>query len=221
MIKIIEKKDLKKFSLKKVFENILDNIFNSFDYLEFSEGDTFYLAIKNKKNKEVICLSDESKGNFLRNVRDSHKEILSYAKKKNILKKIYENLANNPDLVGNRIAELKIKTQLQLNNFCQTVRQLNKRLQNVFIVNENFKKIAKIFDDENNLIVLPALSEEFEEVLKESRHSKIILFIRDKKVPYKKLKMLGMTNLAFKKVMTTPKTLFGFVVIAVENVIDA
>ena len=54
MIKIIEKKDLKKFSLKKVFENILDNIFNSFDYLEFSEGDTFYLAIKNKKNKEVI-----------------------------------------------------------------------------------------------------------------------------------------------------------------------
>jgi len=72
-------------------------------------------------------------------------------------------------------------------------------LQNVFIVNENFKKIAKIFDHENNLIVLPALSEEFEEVLKESRHSKIILFIRDKKVPYKKLKMLGMTNLAFKK----------------------
>jgi len=46
---------------------------------------------------------------------------------------------------------------------------------------------------------LPALSDEFEEVIKESKYSKIVLFIRDKKVPYKRLKMLGMTNLAYKK----------------------
>jgi len=199
MIKIIEKKDLKKFSVKKVFEEILDNVFKSFDYLEFSEGATFYLAIKEKKNKEVICLSDESKGNFLRNVRDSHKDILTQVKKKNILKKIYEDINESPDLVHSKLAELKIKTQLQLSTFCKKIQQLNKRLQNVFIVNENFRKIARVFDHDNNLIVLPALSDEFEEVIKESKYSKIVLFIRDKKVPYKRLKMLGMTNLAYKK----------------------
>lgn len=199
MIKIIEKKDLKKFSVKKVFEDILDNILDSFDYLEFSEGDTFYLAIKNKKNKEVICLSDESRGNFLRNVRDNHKEILAHAKKKNILKKIHENLSETSDPINSRLIELKIKTQIQLSNFCKKIIQLNKRLQNVFVVNDNFKKIARVFDHENNLIILPALSDEFEEVIKESKYSKIVLFIRDEKVPYKRLKMLGLTNLAFKK----------------------
>ncbi len=105
----------------------------------------------------------------------------------------------SPDLVHSKLAELKIKTQLQLSTFCKKIQQLNKRLQNVFIVNENFRKIARVFDHDNNLIVLPALSDEFEEVIKESKYSKIVLFIRDKKVPYKRLKMLGMTNLAYKK----------------------
>lgn len=199
MIKIIEKKDLKKFSVKKVFESILDNIFDAFDYLEFSEGDTFYLAVKNKKNKEVICLSEESKGNFLRSVRDNHKDILSHAKKKNILKKVYDNTSEPLDPVSTILVDLKIKTKIQLDNFCKRVQQLNKRLQNVFVVNDNFRKVARVFDHENNLIVLPAISESFEEVLKEIKYSKIVLFVRDEKVPYKKLKMLGLTNLSYKK----------------------
>jgi len=67
MIKIIEKKDLKKFSVKKVFEEILDNVFKSFDYLEFSEGATFYLAIKEKK--KLFCLL------CLTNLRKSSKKV--------------------------------------------------------------------------------------------------------------------------------------------------
>lgn len=98
--------------------------------------------------------------------------------------------------------DLKIKTPLQLLSFSEKIQHLNKRLQNVFVINESFKKIAKTFDNSNVLMLFPNFTEEFELVLKDIKEAKVLLFLNEKKIPYKKLKILGLTNLSFKREST-------------------
>lgn len=202
MIKVYEKKDLKKFAVKKSFENIIQTIISSCDYLEFSEGDTFFLPIKEKSHKEIICFSDEDKSQFLRDVRDNHQALVSSVKKKNILNKIQANLIEKPNALYNRIVDLKIKTPIQLLNFSKKIQQLNKRLQGVFVINESFKKIAKVFDNVNVVMVFPNFTTEFESVIKDIKEAKVLLFLKEKKIPYKKLKILGLNNFSYKREST-------------------
>lgn len=202
MIKVFEKKDLKKFAIKKSFDSLVQSILCSCDYLEFSDGDTFFLPIKDKTHKEIICFSTEEKSQFLRDVRDNYQGLISSVKKKNILNKIYSNIADRSNPLHSRILDLKIKTPLQLLNFSKKLQHLNKRLQNVFVINESFKKIAKTFDNSNVLMLFPNFTEEFESVIKDVKEAKVILFLREKKIPYKKLKMLGLSNLSFKREST-------------------
>lgn len=199
MIKIYEKKDLKKFCVKKSFAEVLQKIFDTYDYLEFSNGQTFYLGLKDVKNKEIICLDHEQHADFLRKTRDNYKEIISTIKKKNILQKIHSNPLILQQSVYSKILDLKIRTEIQLLSFGNKLQNLSKRLQNVFIVSDSFAKIAKTFDHENLLVIVPNLSDAFNPALKELKHSKIIVFVAEKSVPYKKLKSLGLNNLCTRK----------------------
>lgn len=202
MIKVFEKKDLRKFALKKSFDCLIQSILCSYDYLEFSDGDTFFLPVKDKSHKEIICFSSEEKSQFLRDVRDNYQSLVSSVKKKNILDKVYSNIADRSNPLHSRILDLKIKTPLQLLNFSKKIQHLNKRLQNVFVINESFKKIARTFDNSNVLMLFPNFTEEFESVLKDVKEAKVLLFLREKKIPYKKLKVLGLTNLSYKREST-------------------
>jgi len=202
MLKIYESKDLKKFCVKKCFSSILQRIFNHYDYMEFSEGDTFYLGIKEPKNREVVCVSDETHADFLRKTRDNYKEFQTAIKKKNVLQKINSSTNLSPNEIYSKIVDFKIKTQLQLMSFANKMQTLSKRLQNVFIIHDNFIKMAKVFDNENILVVLPAFHECYYPVINELKTSKVIIFLKDQSIPYKKLKSMGFSNLCLKKEST-------------------
>lgn len=199
MIKIYEKKDLKKFCIKKHFANLLQKIYEKHDYLEFSNGETFYLGLKDPSKVEVICLETEKQADFLRKARDNFKEVVASIKKKNILQKIQSNSLLGENSIYSKIVDLKIKTQMQLVSFGSKLQNLSKRLQNVFVVSDNFTKLAKTFDNENLLVVIPDFSDCFHPVLNELRNSKVIVFVNEKSVPYKKLKSLGFNTLSLKK----------------------
>lgn len=198
MIKIFSEKDYKYFRVKDVLHEILCNILNSLNYLEFSDGRNFILGMRNKKSREIICAIDETSGDFLRKVRDNNKFVVSQCNRKNIIQKIY-NTQDQLNSVLKQLVDMQIKTQKQLLSFADKTENLSKRLEGVFVITSDGKNVPKVFDSKDTLVVIPSFDQKFQTILENLKESKVLLFLSEDKIPYKKLKQLGLNNLSYKK----------------------
>lgn len=201
MLKIFCKEDFKVFHVKKTFQEILNTIFSSSDYLEFSDGKNFILGMKTPSNREVVCLYHQEEVDFLRKIRDNYKNIIAQTNRKNVLQKIHDLIETN-NMLYNMIRTSSVKTNTQLKAFVKKTGNLSKRLQNVFIIGEDNKKTVKLFDNSKNVIVFSSFDEKYHSIISDIKKSKVLLFLNEKKIPYKKLKQLGLSNLTYKKETT-------------------
>lgn len=201
MIKVFSSKDYKSFQANKTLEKILKNILNSSDYLEFSDGNYFMLGMRDQSPREIICTSDSDYADFLRKVRDNYKFVVSQYSRKNILQKIYEN-QDNLNSLFKRLINLRVKTQVQLKSFMRKAEIISKRLQNVFIISDDLSKTVKVFDNLDTVIIIPSFDEKYHDIINQIKESRVVVFVSEEKIPYKKLKQMGLLNLAYKKEST-------------------
>lgn len=201
MIKVFSSKDYKNFQANKSLEKILHNILSSSDYLEFSDGSSLILGMRNQNSREVICATDTDYGDFLRKVRDNYKFVASQYTRKNILQKIYDN-QENLNSIFKRLISMRIKTQLQLKSFLKKIELLSQRLQNVFVISEDLSKTARTFDHADTVIVIPSFDDKYHDIINQIKESPVVLFVSEEKIPYKKLKQMGLSNLSYKKEST-------------------
>jgi len=196
--RLLESHDLRKINIDDKGKKALQEVFaNQEEYIEIIDDKVSVLGIKPPNSTEIIHTRCPQSTAYLRFLRDEIFKLdelfnSRYRSNKQFLGCVSETIFG--DYILSKLGEINVKSSVfknKLNLLREKFKKISKRLQGVFISNEDMKEIINGFDSRKSIFVTK-LKKQFDEQslqwVKDVKKASIVVFCHDCKTTFDFLK---------------------------------